>query len=344
MRHAGAAATLATDGLIGTDAGPRDPGTAYVLAHHYAGRALGVQGAWGFVRGGMGAVSGRSPRRRARGRRDVAHRRDVDRDRAARRARGALDVAPTAATIDAGAILSNADPGTLVRAPAATATTSRPAFCTRAAAWRSERRLAEDQSRARRTARFHAPPRHARCRRTTARRFTSRRRSTIFNGPPTTRARGDVSSAPMLECFMQTPTDPIARTAGQTHPLDLRAVLSVRPQRRPVDAREGGGGRPTASSRSSRGTRRTSRRRSRTGKCSRAARSRGAIRARRRPHLSRRVVAGADLRGALRRAHAASRACISADRGPIPAAASADSPAGAPQPRALAIADLTAAR
>jgi len=50
-------ATLATDGLIGTGAGPRDAGTAYVLAHHYAGRALGVQGAWGFVRGGMGAVS-----------------------------------------------------------------------------------------------------------------------------------------------------------------------------------------------------------------------------------------------------------------------------------------------
>jgi len=29
-------ATLATDGLIGTGAGPRDAGTAYVLAHHYA--------------------------------------------------------------------------------------------------------------------------------------------------------------------------------------------------------------------------------------------------------------------------------------------------------------------
>lgn len=50
-------ATLATDGLIGTYAGPRDPGTAYVLAYHYAGRALGSQGAWGFVRGGMGAIS-----------------------------------------------------------------------------------------------------------------------------------------------------------------------------------------------------------------------------------------------------------------------------------------------
>lgn len=45
------------DGLIGTYAGPRTPGTGYVLAHHNAGRALGVQGAWGFVRGGMGAIA-----------------------------------------------------------------------------------------------------------------------------------------------------------------------------------------------------------------------------------------------------------------------------------------------
>jgi len=50
-------AAIATDGIIGTNAGPRTPGTAYVLAHHYAGRALGVQGAWGYVRGGMGAIS-----------------------------------------------------------------------------------------------------------------------------------------------------------------------------------------------------------------------------------------------------------------------------------------------
>jgi phytoene dehydrogenase-like protein len=50
-------AAIATDGIIGTFAGPRSPGTGYVLAHHYAGRALGVQGAWGYVRGGMGAIS-----------------------------------------------------------------------------------------------------------------------------------------------------------------------------------------------------------------------------------------------------------------------------------------------
>lgn len=51
------AAELANDGLIGTNLGPRDAGTGYVLAHHLAGRVLGVQGAWAFVRGGMGSVA-----------------------------------------------------------------------------------------------------------------------------------------------------------------------------------------------------------------------------------------------------------------------------------------------
>ena len=50
-------AELVNDGLIGTYLGPRDPGTGYVLAHHLAGRLLGAQGAWAFVRGGMGSVS-----------------------------------------------------------------------------------------------------------------------------------------------------------------------------------------------------------------------------------------------------------------------------------------------
>ena len=50
-------AAIATDGIIGTFAGPRDAGTGYVLAHHYAGRAFGIQGAWGYVRGGMGTIS-----------------------------------------------------------------------------------------------------------------------------------------------------------------------------------------------------------------------------------------------------------------------------------------------
>lgn len=51
-------AVLATDGLIGTYGGVDTPGTAYVLLHHYMGRILGARGAWGYVRGGMGRITG----------------------------------------------------------------------------------------------------------------------------------------------------------------------------------------------------------------------------------------------------------------------------------------------
>ena len=50
-------ATLATDGVIGTNGGPSTPGTAYVMLHHVMGGATGIRGLWGFVRGGMGAIS-----------------------------------------------------------------------------------------------------------------------------------------------------------------------------------------------------------------------------------------------------------------------------------------------
>jgi len=49
--------TLATDGVIGANGGPRSPGTAYILLHHCMGATGGHRGLWGFVRGGMGAVS-----------------------------------------------------------------------------------------------------------------------------------------------------------------------------------------------------------------------------------------------------------------------------------------------
>ncbi|HEX5498830.1 MAG TPA: NAD(P)/FAD-dependent oxidoreductase, partial [Thermomicrobiales bacterium] len=51
-------APLCTGGVIGVNAGPRTPGTAYIKYHHLIGTVGGHQGAWGFVRGGMGAVSG----------------------------------------------------------------------------------------------------------------------------------------------------------------------------------------------------------------------------------------------------------------------------------------------
>jgi len=50
-------ATLAGCGIIGTALGVYSPGTAYVLLHHYMGEVDGTVGAWGFARGGMGAIS-----------------------------------------------------------------------------------------------------------------------------------------------------------------------------------------------------------------------------------------------------------------------------------------------
>jgi phytoene dehydrogenase-like protein len=50
-------ATKAASGIIGTMLGPRSPGTAYVLLHHYMGELDGVFRAWGFAKGGNGSVS-----------------------------------------------------------------------------------------------------------------------------------------------------------------------------------------------------------------------------------------------------------------------------------------------
>ncbi len=52
-------AMMAVNGVIGTWAGPEEPGTAYVMLHHSIGDVGegSSLGAWGYPRGGMGAVS-----------------------------------------------------------------------------------------------------------------------------------------------------------------------------------------------------------------------------------------------------------------------------------------------
>lgn len=50
-------ANFALSGIIGTALGPMSPGTAYVLLHHYMGEVDGSVGAWGYARGGMGAIT-----------------------------------------------------------------------------------------------------------------------------------------------------------------------------------------------------------------------------------------------------------------------------------------------
>ncbi len=50
-------ATLATDAIIGAFLSISSPGSAYVLLHHVMGEAGGARGVWGYVQGGMGALS-----------------------------------------------------------------------------------------------------------------------------------------------------------------------------------------------------------------------------------------------------------------------------------------------
>jgi phytoene dehydrogenase-like protein len=100
---------LASQGIIGSAAGPRTPGSAYVYLHHAFGEATGEPGVWGFVRGGMGAITAAlADRVRALGGeiRLEAPVASVKLD--ARRAGGV--VLESGEEIDAPAVLSNADP------------------------------------------------------------------------------------------------------------------------------------------------------------------------------------------------------------------------------------------
>ena len=50
-------AAICPRGLIGTMVGPKTPGSAYVLGHHVIGGSTGETGVWGYLKGGMGALS-----------------------------------------------------------------------------------------------------------------------------------------------------------------------------------------------------------------------------------------------------------------------------------------------
>ena len=118
-------------GIIGTFAGPRDAGTAWVHAHH----RLGLLGGWGYVEGGMGRVSFCLA--------------DAARDAGAMLATG-VDVAAIepgegvrlvgGELIRARAVVSNADPKrtlALVERGGGAAAVA-PEFAARVAAWRCE--------------------------------------------------------------------------------------------------------------------------------------------------------------------------------------------------------------
>jgi phytoene dehydrogenase-like protein len=59
FEHPSVQGAFASQGIVGTWASVRDPGTAWVMTYHALGGELyGSDGTWGFARGGMGAVSG----------------------------------------------------------------------------------------------------------------------------------------------------------------------------------------------------------------------------------------------------------------------------------------------
>ena len=198
-------ATLATDGLIGTGAGPYDPGTTYVMAHHYAGRAFGSQGAWGFVRGGMGALADAiaSAARTAGAdlRADAAVERIAVRDGRATR----IELRD-GSIIDADAILVNADPQTTFLRLLDAADVP-GALHAKASAWHANGMAFKLNLGLGALPNFAARPGTT---------VQDHHRATIHITPDLaylqtafddTRAHGR-SRAPMLECFMQTPTDP----------------------------------------------------------------------------------------------------------------------------------------
>ncbi len=222
-------ATLATDGLIGTYCGPFDAGTGYVLAHHYAGRAFGVQGAWGFVRGGMGAIS--------QALLSAAQARGVQAftDAAVTRLLVEGDRVVGAVTEDgrefrARAILSNAHPVTTYRHLLGEAHLDDATACT-LAQWQSIGPALKLNLALGELPNFLARP---------GTRLQPHHRATIHVAPDLAflqRAHDDARSLgesrePMLECFMQTPTDPSLAPPG-------KHILSIFAQYFPYD-RPGG--------------------------------------------------------------------------------------------------------
>lgn len=221
-------AMLVNDGLIGTYLGPRDPGTGYVLAHHLAGRIVGVQGAWAFVRGGMGSISKALESAALAYGADVFPEAAVDRIVVENeRARG-VEVSGT--IVRGRAVASNAHPTTTFLELIEPSCVDAP-FAARVRAWKSvgpslklNLALGELPSFTSRPG-TNAQPHH---------------RATIHVAPSieylqkafTDAQNAGESDEPLIECFLQTPTDPTLAPPG-------KHILSIFAQYYPYD-RPGG--------------------------------------------------------------------------------------------------------
>ncbi len=325
------AAMLANDGLIGTNLGPRDAGTGYVLAHHLAGRFVGAQGAWAFVRGGMGSISqALASVARAHGAEifpNAAVTKILTDERGSARGleiRG--DERIGEATVLARAVISNAHPRTTFL-DLLDESALDDSFRQRLDDWKTVGPSLKLNLALGELPNFTCRP---------GTNPQPHHRATIHVAPSIdylqsayedARTRGE-SAEPLIECFLQTPTDPSLAPPG-------KHILSIFAQYFPYDRAERSGRprngkpRPTKSSRSSPAYAPNLARRDRASPGPGAARFRGAFRSRR---------AGTSFmasccrirstKTALRRVRRCAT-CICAARARIPAVASAAFPASA---------------
>ncbi len=206
------AAAVANDGIVGTFEGPRNPGTGYVLAHHYAGRAMGIQGAWGYVRGGMGSIS-TAIASSARQSGALIRTGVAVASLLVRNQRAAGVVLTDGTEIEAEAVLSNADPlTTFLRLVPRDALEGE--FVKRVEDWRCEGPSLKLNLALGELPSFTCRPGLA---------ADGHLNATIHIAPDIDylqrayeeAARGLPSSEPMLEIFLQTPSDPTLAPAGK---------------------------------------------------------------------------------------------------------------------------------
>ena len=230
------AACSSVCGVIGTWAGPRSPGTAYVMAHHHVGdigdgqhRRLGLPARrHGRRHPGAGRrgplVRRRHPHRRG-GRPHQYARRRGHRGHARRRRR-----------VRGADRHHHGAPGDLVPASWSTAATCPPDFVADIERWQVAQRHGEGQPR-RRPAAGRSPPTPGSTRRSTAARSCSPSRSTTSRAPSRRR-----SAAGRRRCRSPTSASPACSTrplapAGQARRVDVHPVGAAHLGRRPARGR-----------------------------------------------------------------------------------------------------------
>ena len=204
-------ATMSASGIIGTFQGPRSPGTAYVLLHHYMGEIDGAFRAWGVPRGGTGAVayaianSALSLGVEIRTEAGVDHVKTAGRSRHRRRARERRGDRRRRGDVVAGLAPDVHQAARRIR--------PRPDVPRRGHALQVPRFVRQGEPGADRSARARV---QARRRGVAPRRDQlHRRRSTTWSAPTTTRSTAGPSERPYIDCIMPTLVDPSMAPPGK---------------------------------------------------------------------------------------------------------------------------------